>query len=330
MPEPPAGAGEVLVRALEVGVCGTDKEIDAGAFGTPPPGEEDLILGHELLGVVERDAEGFAAGDLVTATVRRGCGACLACEQDAADSCLTGDYAERGINRLHGFGSELVVERAEHLVRVPPALGRLGVLAEPSSVCERAIRHAWAIGERQPWRPRRALVVGAGAIGMLTTYLLRLRGLDVVTASRGPRDGPKARLALASGAEYVSTARTPLRELTGFDVVVEATGDAQVMHDVLSCAGRSGVVALLGVDASRKPVDVDSGVIGVQAVVQSRALFGSVNAHHRDWTAAVARLEELQRRWPDELAAFVAHRRDPADFRAAFDERGVKATLRFG
>ena len=58
---------------------------------------------------------------------------------------------------------------------VPPGLGRLGVLAEPTSICARALRHARAIGDRQPWELERALVLGSGAVGSLTTMLLRLQ-----------------------------------------------------------------------------------------------------------------------------------------------------------
>ena len=53
--EPRAGGGKVLLRTLEVGVCGTDREISEGLFGVAPDGEAALVLGHELLGVVERD-----------------------------------------------------------------------------------------------------------------------------------------------------------------------------------------------------------------------------------------------------------------------------------
>ena len=75
---------------------------------------------------------------------------------------------------------------------VPPSLGRLGVLAEPASICERGLRHVRAVGDRQPWSPRRALVLGAGAIGMLGTYLLRMDGLEVWTASRTARRRARA------------------------------------------------------------------------------------------------------------------------------------------
>ena len=103
VPETRAREGQVLIRPLEIGVCGTDREISEGLFGVPPEGEETLVLGHELLGVVERDGDGFSRGDLVTATVRRSCAHCIACEEGAPDSCLTGDYSERGITRLDGF-----------------------------------------------------------------------------------------------------------------------------------------------------------------------------------------------------------------------------------
>ena len=110
VPAVEAREGEVLVRTLEVGVCGTDREISEGLFGVPPEEEPLLVLGHEALAVVERDGYGFTRGQLVTATVRRSCGHCIACAEDSPDSCLSGDYSERGITRLHGYDRELVPE----------------------------------------------------------------------------------------------------------------------------------------------------------------------------------------------------------------------------
>src|ERR671936_689569 len=141
--------GEVLLRTLEIGVCGTDREISEGVFGIAPEGEGSLVLGHEALAVVERNGHG----------------------------------CERGITRLHGYARELVSEDPGQLIAIPKSLGRLGVLAEPTSICERALRHARTIGGRQPWQLERALVLGAGAIGVLTTYLLRLADVEVWTAS---------------------------------------------------------------------------------------------------------------------------------------------------
>ena len=324
VPEP-TGDG-VLLRVLEVGVCGTDREISEGLFGVPAEGES-LVLGHESLALVERDGHGFSRGDLVTATVRRSCRHCLACEEGAPDSCLTGDYSERGITRLDGFARELVVEDPAQLIRIPTSLGRLGVLAEPTSICERAIRHALTIGGRQPWQLERALVVGAGSIGTISTYLLRLAGIEVWTASLEPSSD----LISASGARYVSTSDTSLADLVdetgGFDLVISAVPDAQVMADVLGLLRRSGVACLLGIDGRPQAVTIDGPVLGLDAVLENRVLFGSVNAHRQDWLAGVASLDRARERWPEQLEAFVGLRVPLDRFAEAFAYRGVKATL---
>ena len=330
VPEPEAGDGAVLLRTLEVGVCGTDREISEGLFGAAPEGEEELVLGHELLGVVERDGHGFARGDLVAATVRRSCGHCAACADGSPDACDTGDYLERGIKGLHGYASELVAEAPEHLVAVPRSLGHLGVLAEPTAVCERGLRHIRAVGARQPWRPRRALVLGTGAIGMLGTYLLRMDGLEVWTASRSA-GGEKARLVEACGARHVATSETPVAALAedvgGFDVVLEAAGDAQLMLDTLGLLRRNGVACLLGLDGRPREVHIDGRVLAVDAILQNRAIFGSVNANRVDWSAAVEHLDAARARWPEALEAFVGLRVPLDAFADAFNYHGVKATL---
>jgi threonine dehydrogenase-like Zn-dependent dehydrogenase len=321
VPEP-SGEG-VLLRVLEVGVCGTDREIDEGVFGVAPDDGDTLVIGHESLAVVERDGDGFSKGDLVAATVRRSCGHCLACDEGAPDSCLTGDYSERGITRLDGFARELVLEDAAQLVPIPRELGRLGVLAEPTSICARAVRHTLAIGGRQPWRLRRALVTGGGAIGVLSTMLLRLQGVEVVTASLEPSN----EIVDALGATYVSTKDTDLVELGGFDVVVEAAGDAQLMADALGLLGRSGVACLLGIDGRERKVEIDGHAIGVDTVLENRVLFGSVNARHDDWLAGVDALAEAKRRFPGALEQLVSLRVPLDRFEEAFEHRGGKATL---
>src|SRR6266508_6825085 len=292
---------ELLLRTLEVGVCGTDREISEGLFGIAPDDEQSLVLGHEALAVVERDGHGFTRGDLVTATVRRSCGRCIACEEDSPDSCLTGDYSERGITRLHGYARELVAEDPTQLIAIPTSLGRLGVLAEPTSICERALRHARTIGGRQPWQLERALVIGAGAIGLLMTYLLRLADVEVWTASLEPEN----ELGEQSGARYVWTHDHELSELGKFDLVVEAAGNAQLMAQTLGLLRRSGVACLLGIDPRDQTVELDGPVLGVDTILENHVLFGSVNAQRHDWLTAVADLDRARRRWPEALEQFV-------------------------
>ncbi len=323
VPAPAIAAGEIPVRVLEVGVCGTDREIVHGLFGVAPDGEDVLVLGHEALGVVERDGHGFTRGDLVSATVRRSCGHCLACAEDSPDSCLTGDYSERGITRLHGYARELVGESPSQLVPIPRSLGRLGVLAEPTSICARALRHAHTIGGRQPWELQRALVTGAGAIGTLVTYLLRLEGIDVLTASL---EASKPLLE-ESGARYVSIAGTEVAELGRFDLVVECAGNAQLMADSLGLLRRSGVACLLGIDGREQTVELDGRTIGVDAVLENRVVFGSVNAQRQDWVAGVEALGEMQRRWPGALEQLIGSRVPLDRFEDALAFSDGKATL---
>jgi threonine dehydrogenase-like Zn-dependent dehydrogenase len=328
---PSAGRGQVLLRPLEVGVCGTDREISEGLFGVAPDGSERLVLGHEVLAVVERDAAGFARGDLVTATVRRSCGRCRACAAGSPDACETGDYRERGITRLDGFACELVAEDAAEVVPVPASLDRLGVLAEPASVCARALRQVDAVGARGHWAPARALVVGAGAIGVLAATFLRLDGLEVWTASREPGSSRKAELVTATGGIYVPLGDTSLaalaEEVGRFDLVVQAAPDAQTTLDAVASLRRNGVACVLGIDGREQRVGLDGPVVGVDLVLQNRAVFGSVNARRDDWVAGVELLDRARRRWPDAVEAFVG-RRVPLDaFAEAFAFDGVKATL---
>jgi threonine dehydrogenase-like Zn-dependent dehydrogenase len=315
-------ASEVSVRVLEVGVCGTDREIAAGHFGIAPDGEELLVLGHEALGIVERDGRGFSRGDLVSATVRRSCGRCLACAEGAPDSCLTGAYSERGITRLHGYACEVVGEDPSQLVPIPKPLGRLGVLAEPTSICTRALRHARAIGGRQPWQLQEALVVGAGAIGTLVTFLLRLDGVDVVTTSL---EASKP-LVDESGARYVPASGPPA-DLGRFDLVVECAGDAQLMADSLGLLRRGGVACLLGIDGREQTVSLDGPTIGLDTVLENRVLFGSVNAQRRDWIAGVDALDRIRRRWPGALEQLIGARVPLDRFEDALAYAGGKATL---
>jgi threonine dehydrogenase-like Zn-dependent dehydrogenase len=330
---PVPGAGEVLVRTLELGVCGTDREIIAGHMGRPPAGEQRMVLGHEVVGRVERDGNGFSAGELVAATVRRRCSICDGhCPAGSYDSCDGADPPERGVHDLDGFGSELWVERPGNLVRVPAALGRLGVLGEPMSICERGVRHAFAVGDRQPWRPRRAIVLGAGAIGALSTAILRLRGLEVFTVARGPAGSDKAGIMEQLGARYVSTADTSIAALAAEvrpEVVIEATGDGAVIQAAAAALGPNGVACILGVDLTATELTLDPRVLTVDYVVGNRALIGSVNAGERDWSDGIATLGRVQKRWPGVLDRMIGIRVNPDDFAEAVEYRGVKATIAF-
>jgi threonine dehydrogenase-like Zn-dependent dehydrogenase len=115
-PEPEIAApDDVKVRVLQVGICGTDREEAAGGRAEAPPGADELVIGHEMLGQVVEVGPAVSQvqpGDYAVFSVRRGCGQCPACTIDRSDMCYTGGYAERGIKARDGYQAEYVVDSA--------------------------------------------------------------------------------------------------------------------------------------------------------------------------------------------------------------------------
>lgn len=278
-PESPA-AGEVLFRVEEVGVCGTDRELASFRFGYPPEGQSYLVPGHEAAGTVVSAGAGVTdiePGDLVVPMIRRGCAPpCACCARRRADLCVTGNYRERGLFGLHGYLTQMAVDRREDLIVVPRALAGLAVLAEPLSVVEKAISTALRM-RLEP--PRTALVLGAGPIGILAAMVLRLRGLDVSLHSLEDPDHPRARLAAQSGAAYLAS-------LAGIraDIVLEATGSPQGAFAAIGCLGPLGVCGLLGAGSGTGDLSF------LDLVVNNQVVFGSVNAGPDDFAAAAGDL----------------------------------------
>ena len=107
---------EVLIRVKEVGVDGTDYGMLRHGVQDIAEGRDEMVMGHEVVGVVEEvgnDVKSLVLGDLVTLTVRRGCGRCHPCLHNQSDMCMTGLYTERGIHRLDGFLTEYVVDQEQ-------------------------------------------------------------------------------------------------------------------------------------------------------------------------------------------------------------------------
>lgn len=336
--EPLSGPGDVLVRTVRVGICGTDTEINEGLYGEAPEGSPYLVLGHESFGQVAqvgRDVRGLLPGDFVVAMVRRpdGCPNCLNGEQDM---CLWGRYTERGIRGLHGFMAEYFVDTPQYLLKAPPAVAPVAVLVEPLSVVEKALRQAFDMQRRMLWRPRTALVLGAGPIGLLAALLLRSQGLLTYVASRGPTASSRAQLAQDAGARYVSLAEEPLADLPkrtgGIDLIIEATGDSGMVMQAMGLMGTNGVVCLTSVTGGHNDVRVDASVLNQGIVLGNKAIVGSVNANIRDMRQAIADLAVFESVWPGLLGRMLTRRVPPADFRAALrrEPDDVKVVVEFG
>jgi threonine dehydrogenase-like Zn-dependent dehydrogenase len=309
------GPGEVLVRVRQVGVCGTDQELIRAHFGTAPPGADALVLGHEMLGEVAGvgpGVEGFAPGELVTATVRRPDG-CPACQAGQPDMCQWRQYTERGIFGQHGFMSETIVEEARWLIRVPRELEHVGVLLEPLSVVEKALRQAMLIQRRLVfWEPKTALVLGSGPIGLLGALLLRSRGMDVVTVARRPAPHLAAEIVTAAGGRYIAAQDAEIPALAAalppLDLIFEASGRAAPGFAAMEILGNNGVLMLLsgtGGNAEQSvPIDrINGSLIGGNKIVA-----GSVNSAREDFELGVADLSRFEQLWPGLASRLITRR----------------------
>jgi threonine dehydrogenase-like Zn-dependent dehydrogenase len=335
MPDPRMLPDQVAVRMVRVGLCATDAEISHGLYGKPPAGEELLILGHENLGVVEdvgRRVRGIKVGDIVVSTVRQSCGICLQCKAGQNDMCSSGEYTERGIMRRHGFMAQYYVEKPEFLNRIPKGIRDVAVLLEPMSVVEKAIDHAFLMQRRLIWKPRFALVLGAGPVGLLAAALLRTRGLRTVVIGREDQSDRRAVIATELGAEYMSVANRTLADVTNVtghpDIVVEATGSAKVVFDAMTVLGPNAVLCLLSVTSGQtlnpEPIDL----INQRLVLGNQGVFGSVNANLRHFRMGVKDLVKIEKTWPGTLGHLLTNPIPWDNYKTWFTDRtGIKATL---
>jgi threonine dehydrogenase-like Zn-dependent dehydrogenase len=303
LPEPAAGPGELLVDGVALGVCGTDREIVAGDYGWAPPGRDRLVLGHESLGRVHEAPDGgdFAPGDLVVGVVRRpDPEPCIACARGEFDMCRNGRYTERGIKELDGYCAERWTVEADYAVKLDPALERVGMLMEPTTVVAKAWDQIERIGHRAYFEPHVALVTGAGPIGLLAAMLGVQRGLDVHVLDR-VTDGPKPRIVAELGATYHSTDVATVAKDACPDVVVEATGVGKVVFDAMENNAPAGIVCLTGVSPTGRDLTIDAGSLNRELVLENDVVFGSVNANLHHYALAAEALGKADSAWLESL-----------------------------
>jgi threonine dehydrogenase-like Zn-dependent dehydrogenase len=324
---PPKADGALLVRALALGVCGTDRDIIDGHYGWAPPGGARLVLGHESLGeVVEAPAgSGFMTGDLVVGIVRRPDPVpCPACAEGEWDMCRNGLYTERGIKERDGYGAEQYTLEPDFAVKVDPTLGPLGVLIEPASVVAKAWDHIRRIGRRTKyWKPRKLLVTGAGPVGLLAALFGAEAGLDVHVFDRATA-GPKPDLVRALGATYHTG------DFGGIapDIVIECTGAAPVVRNAIACTAAGGVTCLAGIGAPGRKVPLDLATINRNMVLRNDVVFGSVNANRAHYRDAASVLARADKGW---LGRLITRRVPLARWHEAFEHRpgDIKVVIDF-
>ncbi len=340
---------EVRLRMLEVGVCGTDREISSFEYGTPPAGSDYLVIGHESLGeVVEvgRAVRSLKRGDLVVPMVRRPCShdACVPCRAGRQDFCTTGEFSERGIKESHGFFAESVVDDERYMVPVARELRDCAVLVEPLTIAEKAIGQIRDVQKRLPWschahpgepagHCHKALVLGAGPVGLLGAMALRVAGFDTFVYSREDPGSPKAKLVAEIGGRYLSGAKLQIgdlmREIGNIDVVYEATGASRVAFELLKELGVNGLFVFTGVPGRKAPIEVDTDLLMRNLVLKNQVLLGTVNAGRETFEAAVADLGEFRRLWPAAVEALITERQPLSMARELLlgAPRGIKSVV---
>jgi len=307
----------VLVKVLRVGVDGTDKEINNAEYGTPPPGDDFLVIGHEGFGVVEEvgpNVHELKPGDYVVATVRRP-GKSIYDLIGTNDMTTDDVYFERGINLRHGFLSEYYVDDAEFIVKVPRGLKEVGVLLEPMTVVQKGITQAYEIQRRlKVWKPKRAAVLGAGTIGLLATLVLRLRGLEVVTFGKTPRPYKNADLIEEIGARYVSTDDVAVHDFAGndgaFDLIFEATGYSPIIFDAMQALAKNGVLVLSSVTGGDRRVEVPADKLNLEFVLGNKVMVGTVNANREYFESGVQDMSAAVLEYGDWLSKLLTQRVD--------------------
>lgn len=309
----------VKLRILNVGVCGTDREIASFLYGEPPEGSNYLVLGHESFGqIVEVGSavQNFKPGDFAIPTVRRPCSSpdCPACRAGRPDFCYTGQYRERGIMKLHGFMTEFIVDEAQYMNPVSAAIRDVAVLAEPLTIAEKALLQGVQVQGRMPWTraSARAVVLGAGPVGLLGAMALLHEGYAVAVYSHDREPNSAAAIVKSIGGRYVSSQDQTIEQMAAgvgqIDLVYEATGSSQLSFDVLKVLGPNGLFILTGVPGKHGPTDFDKDTIMRNMVLGNQCLLGTVNAGKDAFEHAIAHLTAFYERWPDAVKGLITRR----------------------
>ena len=305
LPDPAPAAGEVVVAVRASGICHTDVEILRGNYGASA---FPLVPGHEFAGEVVAlgvGVAGVAVGDRVVVDPNIGCGVCASCRRGRINLCER--LGACGVTRNGGFAAFCAVP-ADRVVSAGDLDWPVAALAEPLGC---------VLNGLSPMAGRdcgRALVFGAGPIGLLMALALRwTRGAEVTLVDR-----LDDRLALAEsfGFSAVAAGSDALAGMArSMDLVVDATGVPAVAGSLLDYACDGGAALLFGVC----PQDARIAVSPFQMFRRQLSLFGTHSLNH-DLRAALPLLAAHA----GDAARIVSHRMDLDGIAQAF-RQGVPA-----
>ena len=297
---------QVKCRTVELGICGTDRDIIGSGNPWVPTGSEFLVLGHECLAQVEQVGEqvrDFKSGDWVVPLVRRA----DTPGENRPDYLPPGQYKERGIFGAHGFACGYFLDDEQYLLKVPHSILDLAVLTEPVSITEKAVREAACLAmarERtEDYRPR-VLVTGQGPIAVAGVLSARSRGWECVVVGRDDPTTPRAELMTSLGATYQKWNDwkldhhdyNPDAEERGFDLILECTGSDQAMLQIAPWLRALGVMVWVGAPWEPAPRSLVLGALMRDAILRNQIFLGTVNSAEQDFRSAFRALSWLKER----------------------------------
>lgn len=244
-PRPEAAPGEVLLRILYTGICGSDLHGYTGENGRRVPGQ---VMGHETVGRVAglgAEVTGFELGDIVTINPTMSCGECRACRAGRQHICVRRSVVGVDPTVSSAFADYMAVP-AVNVVSLDPGMPvEWGALVEPLAVGYHAARRGGVVPGST------VLVIGAGPIGQAAFLAAQRLGAERVVVSE---PSPARReLAARLGVDVVDPrgeGPTPSDLVPdGFDIVIDAVGASETLAAALQAAVLGGSVVLVGMSA---------------------------------------------------------------------------------
>jgi threonine 3-dehydrogenase len=307
-PEPRADAGEVKIRVLRTGICGTDLHIEAWDAWAQSAVDAPLIPGHEFCGEVVGVGAGVRdvkVGDLVSGEGHIVCGTCRNCRAGRRHLCIRTSGV--GVNRDGAFAEFVVLPESNVWVHHDPIDPDLGAIFDTFGNAVHTALSFPLVGED-------VLITGAGPIGLMAAEVARHVGARYVVIT----DVSEYRLALARrmGADLavdvsrgsIADAQRRLGMVEGFDVALEMSGHPSALPDVLANLNHGGRIAMLGLPSA--PIEIDWAKV-VTHMITIKGIYG--REMFETWYAMSAMLTSGL-----DIAAVITHRFAAADWAEAF------------
>ena len=270
-PEPQPGHGEVKIRVLRAGICGTDLHIAAwddwaaGAVNAP------LIVGHEFAGEVVEvgdQVRDVRVGDQVSGEGHIVCGTCRNCRAGRRHLCIRTKSV--GVNRDGAFADYVVLPESNVWVHHPPVDLDLAAVFDPFGNAVHTALSFPLVGED-------VLITGAGPIGLMAAAVCRHVGARfvVITDVSAPRLELAKRmgvdLAVDVSRQRVAAAQRELGMVEGFDIGLEMSGHPAALPEMLENMNHGGRIAVLGLPSA--PIEIDWGKI-VTHMITVKGIYG--------------------------------------------------------